>query len=408
LETSLLAEKQQSTAIFSQLAEAQQDIEVLQKKFADANRTNDLLQDSLKRCEENATTRDGLYVAERKEHDETKQALLKAQERNWELLRKVDDSEKTINKMLENAQRLEKHATARESLLLKTKQNLDCTTKALTEARGRNRDLMTSLEDSAKKINMLEDSVSRLEECIAEKDSLLEVERQEHKTTNKDVDNARKKITELIHESQQSEETRKQLEDTIKRFEADATAKDAFLLSEKQEHEMTKKVLTETQWRNEELIKKIQDHDKNIFQLQLTIERLQENASATEVLMLREREQNNATMKAQAESQERNLQFLKKLEDVDKKIGLLQGSVQRLGDNTAKDALLLSERREKDALKKALTESEYKNEELLMKTEEANKKVEHLQNTINSYVPSIKLYGYYITSTCLYFSLLSM
>ena len=81
---------------------------------------------------------------------------------------------------------------------------------------------------------------------------------------------------------------------------------------------------------------------------------------------------------------------------------------RRLGDNTAKDALLLSERREKDALKKALTESEYKNEELLMKTEEANKKVEHLQNTINSYVPSIKLYGYYITSTCLYFSLLSM
>ena len=57
------------------------------------------------RCEENETTRDGLYVAERKEHDETKQALLKAQERNWELLRKVDDSEKTINKMLENAQR---------------------------------------------------------------------------------------------------------------------------------------------------------------------------------------------------------------------------------------------------------------------------------------------------------------
>jgi hypothetical protein len=57
------------------------------------------------RCEENASTRDALYVAERQEHDQTKKALLKAQERNWELLRKVDDSEKTINKMLENAQR---------------------------------------------------------------------------------------------------------------------------------------------------------------------------------------------------------------------------------------------------------------------------------------------------------------
>lgn len=57
--------------------------------------------------------------------------------------------------------------------------------------------------------------------------------------------------------------------------------------------------------------------------------RLQENTSTTEALLLREREQNNATMKAQAETQERNLQLLNKLEDVDRKIGLLQGSVQR-------------------------------------------------------------------------------
>jgi myosin V len=71
---------------------------------------------------------------------------------------------------------------------------------------------------------LLEDFFSlfahRLEEHIAEKDSLLEVERQEHKTTNEDVTNARKKISELIHELQQSEETRKQLEDTIKRSDA--------------------------------------------------------------------------------------------------------------------------------------------------------------------------------------------
>nr|AHI45151.1 myosin [Zea mays] len=367
LETSLLSEKQQSTAIISQLTEAQQDIQVLQKKFADANKTIELLQDSLKRCEDSTTTRDALYVAERQEHGQTKQALSKAQERNLELLRKVDDSEKTLNKMLENAQRLEKHATARESLLLKTKQNLDCTTKALTEARGRNRDLLTSFEDSAKKINMLEDS-------LTEKDSLLAVERKQNKTTKEELANAQKTIDELVHESQQSQEIRNQLEDTIKRFKAESTARDTILLSEKQAHETTKKVLTEIQSRNEELIKKIQDCDKNILELQLTVERLQENTSTTEALLLREREQNNATMKAQAETQEINLQLLNKLEDVETKIGLLQGSVQRLGDNTAKDTLLLSEKREKDALKEALTESEYKNEELLIKTEEANKK----------------------------------
>lgn len=45
----MLAEKQHSAAIMSQLAETQEGIEELQKKFTDANRTNDLLQDSLKR-----------------------------------------------------------------------------------------------------------------------------------------------------------------------------------------------------------------------------------------------------------------------------------------------------------------------------------------------------------------------
>ena len=45
----MLAEKQHSAAIMSQLAETKEEIEELQKKFTDANRTNDTLQDSLKR-----------------------------------------------------------------------------------------------------------------------------------------------------------------------------------------------------------------------------------------------------------------------------------------------------------------------------------------------------------------------
>ncbi|KAK3138149.1 hypothetical protein QOZ80_5AG0365180 [Eleusine coracana subsp. coracana] len=335
LETSLLAEKHQSTVATSQLAETQQAMEVLKKKFVDANRTNDLLQDSLKRFEETATTRDALYVAERQEHDQTKQALSKAQERHWELLRKLDDAEKSINKLLENVQ--------------------------------------------------------RSDECTAEKESLLAAERQEAKTTKEELANAQKKVSELLHEAQHSQESRKQLEDIIKRFEADATSRGTILLSEKQAHDTTKKVLTETQRRYEESIKKIQDSDKSTLQLRLTVDRLQEKASATEALLLREREQNNATMKAHAESQERNLHLLKKFEDVDKKICLLQGTVQRLGDNTAKDSLLFSERREKDELKKALADSEQVKEELLTKTEEANKKSEHLQNTIISLKENISV-----------------
>ncbi|KAG8086217.1 hypothetical protein GUJ93_ZPchr0010g8727 [Zizania palustris] len=382
LETKLLTEKQHSAAIISQLAETKQGNEELQKKLTDANRTNDLLQDSLKRFEENATARDDLYVAERQEHDLTKQSLSKSQERNWELLRKVDEAEKSINKLLENVQRLEKHATARESLLLKTKQNHDRTTKALIEAERRNQELTKKIEDSDRKINLLEDSMNRLEESTAEKDSLLAIERQENNATKDELTNTQKKIKELVNESQHLQETRKHLEDIIKRLEEDATTREALFLSEKQMHEAAKKTLTETQLRNRELINKIQDSDKHALQLQLTVERLQENASAMETLLLREREQSNATKNAHSESQERNSQLLKKFEDVDKKIGLLQGVIQRLGEQTTKDTLLLSERQEKDQLKKALVETEYKNEELVMKIEEANKKSEHLQDTI--------------------------
>lgn len=135
---------------------------------------------------------------------------------------------------------------------------------------------------------------------------MLAVERQENKTAKEELANAQKKINELVHESQQSQEIRKELEDTVKRsdafsseimcrfffrgyvsqllsqyhhytvvvtFQCDFERFKADSISEKQAHETTKKILAEIQWRNEELIKKIQDYDKNILQLQLTVER---------------------------------------------------------------------------------------------------------------------------------------
>jgi len=164
------------------------------------------------------------------------------------------------------------------------------------------------------------------------------------------------------------------------------------LLTEKQAHEATKKTLSEAQERNEELLKKIHDNDKNILQLQFTIQRLEETTVAKENLLLREKEQNDATTKAHIESQEKYEELLKKFVDVDTKIDLLQGTIERFGENTTtKDALLLSERNEKDAIRKALTEADEKNEELLMKVEDANEKIEHLQTMINKCVASLVL-----------------
>lgn len=59
-----------------------------------------------------------------------------------------------------------------------------------------------------------------------------------------------------------------------------------------------------------------------------------------------------------------------------------------------KDALLLSERQEKDAIKKELVEAGERNEELLMKIEDTDKKIEHLQNAIIKFVPPLILFGF--------------
>ncbi|KAF2951963.1 myosin-17 isoform X3 [Oryza sativa Japonica Group] len=439
VENSLKAERQHNGAIMKQLADAQVEIGELQRNLEDADRRNNQLQDSLQRLEEGATTTDALYLTERQEHDQTKKAFSEAQEINQQLYRKIEEAEKNIEQLRENVERLEKDATARDSLLLMTKQSHDDTIKELLEVQERNLELMNGVEDSNKKIMLLEDSVKRLEERIAYIDSLLAIERRENNETKKELADAQKEIEELLDEMQDNvasiaehEDTIRRLEEnvgakesllltereqnastlkllaeahleidelirkledsdrksdslqsTIKRLEEDGIAKEALLLTEKQAHEATRMTLTEALEKNEELLKKIHDDDKHILELQFTIQRLEENTAAKENLLLREREQNDATTKAQIESQERNEQLLKRFVDVDRKIDLLQDTIERIGENsTIKDALLLSERQEKDAIKKELVEAGERNEELIMKIEDTDKKIEHLQNAI--------------------------
>uniref|UniRef100_A0A453F895 Myosin motor domain-containing protein n=1 Tax=Aegilops tauschii subsp. strangulata TaxID=200361 RepID=A0A453F895_AEGTS len=439
VEVSLKDERQQNDVIMKQLADAQVEIVELQRNLEGADKRNSLLQDSLQRLEEGATTTDALYLEEKHAHDQTKKVFSEAQEVNQELLRKVEEADKNIGHLLENVERLEKDAMTRESLLLKTKQSYDDTITELFEAQETNQQLTSKIEDSDNKIGLLEVSVKRLEESTSVMDSQLAIERHENSKLRSELSDARLRIDELLNEAQDNhaslaerddmikrleenvstketllltereqnastskllaeeqlkiaelikniEEAHRKsdsLQTTIERLEEDGTAKDVLLLTEKQAHEATRKTLVEAQERNEELLKKIHDDDKNILQLQFTIQRLEENTATKENLLLREREQNDATTKSQIESQERSEELLKKFVDVDRKIDLLQDSIERLGESsTTKDALLLSERQEKDAMKKELAEAGEKNGELLMKIEDTNEKIEHLQNTI--------------------------
>ncbi|VAH62565.1 unnamed protein product [Triticum turgidum subsp. durum] len=435
----LVAEKQEKEVTKKTLTEALDRIEELVKELECANNSMHQLQDSIQRLEQSASAREAVLLTEHQEKDAKSKALAEAEVRIDGLLEEISSANINIDLLQKTMKRLEKDAMTRESLLLKTKQSYDDTITELFEAQERNQQLTSKIEDSDNKIGLLEVSVKRLEESTSVMDSQLAIERHENSKLRSELSDARLRIDELLNEAQDNhaslaerddmikrleenvstketllltereqnastskllaeeqlkiaelikniEEAHRKsdsLQTTIERLEEDGTAKDVLLLTEKQAHEATRKTLVEAQERNEELLKKIHDDDKNILQLQFTIQRLEENKATKENLLLREREQNDATTKVQIESQERSEELLKKFVDVDRKIDLLQDSIERLGESsTTKDALLLSERQEKDAMKKELAEAGERNGELLMKIEDTNEKIEHLQNTI--------------------------
>ncbi|XP_020405112.1 myosin-17 isoform X6 [Zea mays] len=383
LETSLRSERQQNDAIMKQLAESQGEIGELQRKLEDADARNGLLQDSLQRLEDDATTREALMETERKETEMTKKTLTEALDQIEELVKEVECANHSVHQLQDSMQRMEQTAVAREATLLAEHQEKDATSKALAEAQGRIEGLLKEIYSANRKNDQLQSTIERLEEGATTTDALYLAERKGHDQTKKSLSEAQETNKELLKKIEKAEKNIDQLLENVERLEQDVTAKEALLLTEKEAHDATRKTLTEAQEESGELLKKIHDNDKHILQLQFTIQRLEETTVANENLLLREREQNDITTKAHNESQEKYEELLSKFVDVDRKIDLLQGTIERLGENTTKDSLLLSERHEKDAIKKALTEAQEKNEELLMKVEDANEKIEQLQTTID-------------------------
>ncbi|KAM3350501.1 hypothetical protein ACQJBY_022944 [Aegilops geniculata] len=383
VEVSLKDERQQTDVIMKQLADAQVEIVELQRNLEGADKRNSLLQDSLQRLDEESTARDALLVAEKQEKEVTKKTLTEALDRIEELVKELECANNSMHQLQDSIQRLEQSASAREAVLLTEHQEKDAKSKALAEAEARIDGLLEEISSANINIDLLQKTMKRLEEGATTTDALYLEEKHAHDQTKKVFSEAQEVNQELLRKVEEADKNIGHLLENVERLEEDGTAKDVLLLTEKQAHEATRKTLVEAQERNEELLKKIHDDDKNILQLQFTIQRLEENTATKENLLLREREQNDATTKAQIESQERSEELLKKFVDVDRKIDLLQDSIERLGESsTTKDALLLSERQEKDAMKKELAEAGEKNGELLMKIEDTNEKIEHLQNTI--------------------------
>ncbi|XP_052164090.1 myosin-17-like isoform X8 [Oryza glaberrima] len=382
-EALLLAERQEKEEASAVIAESQARNEAFASKLEDAEKQIDLLQETVQRFEEAITKLQSSVTIEKQQHEETVVQLAEAQAKIDELLREAGDTDEKSTQLETTMQRLEESLTEKDALLTTERQETEATKKLLSEAQYKNEELLKKIEDADKSIAHYHDTTQRLEENVTAVENSLKAERQHNGAIMKQLADAQVEIGELQRNLEDADRRNNQLQDSLQRLEEDGIAKEALLLTEKQAHEATRMTLTEALEKNEELLKKIHDDDKHILELQFTIQRLEENTAAKENLLLREREQNDATTKAQIESQERNEQLLKRFVDVDRKIDLLQDTIERIGENsTTKDALLLSERQEKDAIKKELVEAGERNEELLMKIEDTDKKIEHLQNAI--------------------------
>ncbi|XP_044976873.1 myosin-17-like isoform X11 [Hordeum vulgare subsp. vulgare] len=382
-EALLLAERQQKEEASAALAESHLRDQASAIKIEDAEKQITLLQENVERFEYSMADLQSSLTIEKQQHEASMVELAEAQGKIEELLREVGDADEKSTVLQTTVQRLEERLTENDALSTTERQESEAIKKSLNEVQVKNEELLKKLEDAEKSIVHYQDTTERLEENVAAVEISLKAERQQNDVIMKQLADAQIEIVELQRNLEGADKRNSLLQDSLQRLEEDGTAKDVLLLTEKQAHEATRKTLVEAQERNEELLKKIHDDDKNILQLQFTIQRLEENTATKENLLLREREQNDATTKAQIESQERSEELLKKFVDVDRKIDLLQDCIERLGESsTTKDALLLSERQEKDAMKKELAEAGEKNGELLMKIEDTNEKIEHLQNTI--------------------------
>ncbi|KXG33239.1 myosin-17 isoform X7 [Sorghum bicolor] len=384
-EALLLTERQQNEAANAALAESQARNEVLVSKLEDAVKQNDLLHEAAQRFEEATKNLESSLTFEKQRHEANLIQLAEAREKIEELQREVGDTDEKSTLLQTSIQSLEERLREKDALLITERLESEATKKSLNESEDRNQDLVMKIEVTEKDIAHFQETVQRHEENMAALETSLRSERQQNDAIVKQLAESQGEVGELQRKLEDACARNSLLQDSLQRLEQDVTAKEALLLTEKQAHEETRKTLTETQEKSEELLKKIHDSDKHILQLQFTIQRLEETTVANENLLLREREQNDTTTKAHNESQEKYEELLTKFIDVDRKIDLLQDTIERLGENTTtKDSLLLSERHEKDAIKKTLTEAEEKNEELLMKVEDANEKIGHLQTTINT------------------------
>ncbi|KAF8678531.1 hypothetical protein HU200_046278 [Digitaria exilis] len=393
LEKSKAEEVSKLKAALHEMEQQVEEVKAMQEQESAKKAVEEALAQEREKISLLTTEIDGLktqLVAEQEEHDATKKAHANALETIEELNKKVSDADEKIKQFSDTIQRLEGTIREGEALLLTERQQSEAASATLAESQARNEALVSKLEDAVKQNDLLHGSAQRFEEAMKNLESSLTFEKQQHEASLVELAEARDKIEELQREVGDTDEKIHAASDCYSKkpnvyvlsqemLEEGATTTDALYLSERQEHDQTKKSLSEAQEMNKELLKKIEEAERNIDQLLEKVERLEETTVANENLLSREREQNDATTKAHIESQEKYEELRNKFVDVDRKIDLLQGTIERLQvDAISRLSSFVMEKQESDAAKRAVTEAHERNEDLLKRNEDLLKRNDDL------------------------------
>ncbi|ONM38750.1 Myosin family protein with Dil domain, partial [Zea mays] len=324
----LLTERQQNEAANAALAESQARNEALVSKLEDAVKQNDLLHEADQRFQEATKNLESSLTFEKQRHEANLIELAEAREKIEELQREVGDTDEKFTLLQTSIQSVEERLREKDALLTTERLESEATKKSLNESEDRNQDLLLKIEIAQKDIAHFQETVRRHEENMAALETSLRSERQQNDAIMKQLAESQGEIGELQRKLEDADARNGLLQDSLQRHEENMAALETSLRSERQQNDAIMKQLAESQGEIGELQRKLEDADARNGLLQDSLQRHEENMAALETSLRSERQQNDAIMKQLAESQGEIGELQRKLEDADARNGLLQDSLQ--------------------------------------------------------------------------------
>ncbi|KAH9605687.1 hypothetical protein KSS87_015844, partial [Heliosperma pusillum] len=329
--------------------------EKVRKALLDTEEKNSELLKKLEGSDDEIDQLKELLQQEKQASEKMSKAFLDTEEKNSELLKKLEGSDDEINQLKELMQQLKKLEGSDEEinqlkeLLQQEKEASEKARNAFLDTEEKNSEMLKKLEDS-------DDEIDQLKE-------LLQQEKKAFEKARKDFLDTEVKNSELLTKLEGSDNEIDQLKELLQ--------------GEKETSENLRKAFSDIEEKNSVLLEKLKHSDGEIDQLK--------------ELLQREKEAPEKVREAFLDTEEKNSELLKKLEGSDDQINQLKVSVQRMEEklsNAESDSQALRQKVEEMTRKLSSAESEI--QELTEKLKKALLEIKTLRQRAHTMTPIAK------------------